>query len=524
MVSFTSFLVAYGLALLPALVAGLPAVPHHFQKRSFSRHEITAATINAELGIQLSTGSLIFGSDSPLWPDATSRWDTLVRPNVQVVVEPADESDIAKIIKYCNDNSFEFLIRNRGHGITSSLSSFSGLEINVERLTGITIQPDEQTATLQAGVYGGLVIKTLWDQGYVTTTGATRCVGVMGPALGGGHGRYNGLYGLVTDNILHYNVVLANGTEVGVNETSHPDLLWALKGAGHNFAAVTSIVKKIYPREIETWHYHNYTWTQDKLETVFEALNTFHKSDNGTTPPKMGVNYGSIIMDKSISTTEAVLKWGFYYAGPAAEAEELLAPFNAIGAVAENTYDASYPVIADFTAGDCAAGRYAISSALSLQWNATAERALYDHYLANVARYPELGATAYLWHEGYATAAYQAIPSDSTAYPHREENHIMFFATSVPEGSGLLATANRWAKESTDIWNAGQPGREPKVYVNYARGHDYETLGSIYGREPWRLERLRALKAAYDPANRFRFYVPIVSNSTHHPRPHGCEK
>lgn len=135
-------------------------------------------------------------------------------------------------------------------------------------------------------------------------TGASPCVGILGPGLGGGYGRYSGLYGLVLDDILHYNVVLANGTATGVNETSHPDLLWALKGAGHNFAVVTSVVKKIYPKEIDTWHYHSYVWTQDKLETVFEALNRFHQGDHGTTPPKMGVNYGSIIMNTSVSTTE----------------------------------------------------------------------------------------------------------------------------------------------------------------------------------------------------------------------------
>ena len=133
-------------------------------------------------------------------------------------------------------------------------------------------------------------------------TGSAACVGLMGAALGGGHGRYEGLYGLVQDNIVHYNVVLANGTEIGVNETSHPDLLYALKGAGHNFAIVTSFVEKIYPRE--NWYQKTYTWTQDKLETVFEALNTFHKSANGTTPARMGVSYGSIIMNTSISTTE----------------------------------------------------------------------------------------------------------------------------------------------------------------------------------------------------------------------------
>jgi hypothetical protein len=96
----------------------------------------------------------------------------------------------------------------------------------------------------------------------------------MGAALGGGHGRYEGLYGLVQDNIVHYNVVLGDGTE---------------------------IVGKIYPRE--NWYQKTYTWKQDELETVFEALNTFHKSANGTTPPRMGVNYGSIGMNPSISTT-----------------------------------------------------------------------------------------------------------------------------------------------------------------------------------------------------------------------------
>lgn len=137
---------------------------------------------------------------------------------------------------------------------------------------------------------------------HLLATGSTGCVGLMGAALGGGHGRYEGLYGLVQDNIVHYNVVLANGKEIGVNETSHPDLLYALKGAGHNFAIVTSVVKTIYPRE--NWYQKTYTWTQDKLETVFEALNKFHKSANGTTPVRMGVNYGAIIMNTSISTTE----------------------------------------------------------------------------------------------------------------------------------------------------------------------------------------------------------------------------
>lgn len=103
---------------------------------------------------------------------------------------------------------------------------------------------------------------------------------------------------------MHLNVVLADGSEVGVNATSHEDLFWALKGAGHNFVIVTSFRVKIHPKPAGTWHYHSYVWTQDKLEAVFEELNQLHIKDNGTTPPLLSVETGTIGIDASISQTE----------------------------------------------------------------------------------------------------------------------------------------------------------------------------------------------------------------------------
>lgn len=43
--------------------------------------------------------------------------------------------------------------------------------------------------------------------------------------------------------------------------------------------------------------------------------------------------------------------------------------------------------------------------------------------------------------------------------------------------------------------------------MNYAS--DNETPEQSYGYEPWRLEKLRALKKKYDPGNRFGFYNSI---------------
>ena len=77
-------------------------------------------------------------------------------------------------VKYCNDNSIEFLTRKRGHGGTMSLNSFQGLQINMNQLQGIEIQDDGETALLQGGAYAGPVIETLWDQGYVTSEFALR--------------------------------------------------------------------------------------------------------------------------------------------------------------------------------------------------------------------------------------------------------------------------------------------------------------------------------------------------------------
>ena len=58
------------------------------------------------------------------------------------------------------------------------------------------------------------------------------------------------------------------------------------------------------------------------------------------------------------------------------------------------------------------------------------------------------------------------------------------------------------------MWNAGQPERLPTTYLNYAFGD--ESLESMYVHEPWRLEKLRALKAQYDPHNRLAYYNPII--------------
>ena len=123
----------------------------------------------------------------------------------------------------------------------------------------------------------------------------------MGPALGGGFGFYMGYFGLATDQILELDVVLADGSNIKVSATSHPDLYWGMRGAGHNFGIVTQYKYKIYPRPSPEWYYSMQTFTGDKLEEFFRLLNKL--GDNGN-QPKEWMIYTVYAMNPAISTTE----------------------------------------------------------------------------------------------------------------------------------------------------------------------------------------------------------------------------
>lgn len=83
-----------------------------------------------------------------------------------------------------------------------------------------------------------------------------------------------GYAGLIADSILELDVITADGSKIKVSKSSHPNLYWGMRGAGHNFGIVTKFRHKIfdYPRGQETY-YVTYIFSEDKLETLFTRLN-----------------------------------------------------------------------------------------------------------------------------------------------------------------------------------------------------------------------------------------------------------
>lgn len=135
----------------------------------------------------------------------------------------------------------------------------------------------------------------------LSVTGTCECVSTLGPALGGGHGWLQGHHGLVADQFLSMNIVLANGTLVTIDESS--DLWWAVKGAGHNFGIVTSVNVKVYDIEHSNWAVETLIFSGDKVEEVYQAAND-HLLKNGT-------------------QSADVVNWSYWLNNPDADAENV---------------------------------------------------------------------------------------------------------------------------------------------------------------------------------------------------------
>lgn len=86
------------LVLLPSILLASPLAPCLNGICGFSRRDLPISQIVAELGPLLSAPSSIFGADDSRWTNATIRFQGLVRPDIQLVIQPGQESDVATIV------------------------------------------------------------------------------------------------------------------------------------------------------------------------------------------------------------------------------------------------------------------------------------------------------------------------------------------------------------------------------------------------------------------------------------------
>jgi hypothetical protein len=194
---------------------------------------------------------------------------------------------------------------------------------------------------------------------------------------------------------------------------------------------------------------------------------------------------------------------------------EYTAPFTALGPAVSQAGAGDYTNIPEWTGNaldspPCQkAGLVNIRFPIDLKtYDAKAQRDVYDLFASTTKEVPALNGSLFLF-EGYPLQGVQAIPSDSTAYPFRD-NHLLVAPLLIYKeaGAALEKQARELGETLRQILFKASGMRSLDTYVNYAFGQ--ETVENWYGSERWRQDKLRALKDKYDPERKFSFYAPIA--------------
>ncbi len=85
------------------------------------------------------------------------------------------------------------------------------------------------------------------EHGLATVLGFFSEVGVGGLTLGGGLGYLGRRFGWTVDNLLAVEIVTPDGVIRRASREEHPDLFWAVRGAGANVGVVTSFTFRLHP-------------------------------------------------------------------------------------------------------------------------------------------------------------------------------------------------------------------------------------------------------------------------------------
>jgi len=400
------------------------------------------------------------------------------------VVRPADAADVATAVGFARDAGLELSVRSGGHDSLGRSTNDGGVVIDLRSLADVDVAGD--LVTIGSGAVWGDVAAALAAHGLAISSGDTKTVGVGGLTLGGGVGWFVRLWGLAIDSLVSARVVLADGRVVTANETSDPDLFWAIRGGGGNFGVVTHFTFRAHPLPdgvvsgaidfaSDADLAAAFTVWRDTLRAAPEQLSTTYMG-----MPAFG--------DDIPASSRIVYVWA---GGDVEEARAAISPMLAIPGVTGHTIE-QMPYAQVLLAEPPDAAEVDAPAIAMVTDNGFAAR--FDDELIEelTAVKRELGDTVLMVR--LLGGAYGRVAPDATAWGYRDTEAWIISVAFFPEGEIFDSQAPRvrqlWTR--LDSWLDG-------MYGNFSDRDD--AVERMY--PPTTLGRLRSVKATYDPGNLF---------------------
>jgi len=201
--------------------------------------------------------------------DVVSRpWNLAVDQRPAAVVAAADADDVATVVDVAARAGTGVSPQPNGHGASGSATGT--IVLRTGALDAIDVDPDARVATIGAGVAAGRLQRATAAYGLTALPGSSPVVSVAGVALGGGLSWFGRAYGWVADSVVALDVVDAGGVHRSVDAVTDPELFWALRGGGGDYAVVTAL--RLVLREAPTVVGGRMVWEGSHARAVAETF------------------------------------------------------------------------------------------------------------------------------------------------------------------------------------------------------------------------------------------------------------
>lgn len=401
------------------------------------------------------------------------------------IIRPANATEVTRVVTLARDTGLSLAVRGGGH----SLAGHSGGDGIVLDLTGLDIDPHGHTAWAQTGLTAGAYTTAAAAHGLATGFGDTGSVGIGGLTLGGGVGFLSREYGLTIDDLLAAEIVTADGQLLHTDPDHHPDLFWALRGGGGNFGVATRFQFRLHDVNTITG---GMLMLPATTETVagFVAAAQAAPDELSTIASVMPAPPMPFVPEEHHGTM--VILALLCHSGDPAEGEQAMAPFRSAGPLVDMVSAMPYPQM--YHGGGPEEGSHPVLA------SRTQFRDSFDHrtaqtILEHLATSDAAMRSVQLRVLGGAIAR---IPDGTTAYPHRARQ-LMVNIAAFCDDPDERPHRQEWV--DTLATALSEPGVDGS-YVNFAAGELNGDTRAAYPGPCW--DRLRAVKAQYDPDNLFR--------------------
>jgi len=444
----------------------------------------------------------VIAEGDPAYPDACRIWNGMIERRPALVVRCTGAADVCSAVRFAREAGVPVSVRSGGHNVAGTSLSDGGVVVDLTGMRNVFVDRDRRMVRAAGGARLGDVDHETQAFALAAPFGVVSKTGIAGLTLNGGIGFLTRRLGLSCDNLVGADVVTADGRLVHADLDRNADLLWALRGGGGSFGVATSLEYRLH----------------DVGPEVFMAI-TFYPLEAG----KEGLlAWRDIMRDAPNELMSVALYWSAppeepfppewhgkpvfilagAWSGPLDEAEEAVRPLRELAEpvadlsgpmpfeMAQQLFDAEYPD-----------GRRYYWKSVYLS---DVDDVLPEICDRATAGRPSPLTSIDVWALG---GAMRDEPEGGSAFAQREAPFLFGIEANWEGADGDEANL-AWARE---LYAEAKPlSPTGGTYLNFPgfaeEGEDL--LRASYGDK---YERLKEVKAKYDPENVFRgsFSIPV---------------